>query len=115
MNVSEPIGLAPVVVLAFVRLVTHPSVAANPRSVGETRQIVESWLDAPHVRVLPTSSSLMARFFDLLDAVGMGGNLSTDALIAAHALNADAKVYSNDSDFSRFPGLDFRNPLVAKR
>jgi len=112
MNGTEPVGLPTVVVLAFVRLATHPTVAANPRSVPEVRRIVDSWLKAPHVRILPTSDSLVGRFFDLLSAAGRGGNLSTDALIAAHAQDAGAKVFTNDRDFSRFPGLVSVNPLA---
>lgn len=112
MNGTEPVGLPTVVVLAFVRLATHPTVAANPRSVPEVQLIVDSWLKAPHVRILPTSDSLVGRFFDLLRAAGSGGNLSTDALIAAHAQDAGAKVFTNDRDFSRFPGLVTVNPLA---
>jgi hypothetical protein len=112
MNGSEPVGLPPVVVLAFVRLTTHPSVAADPKSVAEVREVVDSWLQLPHVRILPTSGSLMRRFFDLLVAAGVGGNLSTDAMIAAHALDAGARLFTNDRDFSRFPGLVTVNPLA---
>lgn len=111
MNGSEPVGLPPVVLLAFVRLATHPSVAAHPRSVAEVRVIVDSWLQTPHVRVLPTSVSLIGRFFDMLVAAGHGGNLSTDALIAAHTLDAGARLYTNDRDFGRFPGVVTVNPL----
>ncbi len=38
-------------------------------------------------------------------------NLSTDALIAAHALEHGGVVCSNDRDFGRFKGLRWINPL----
>lgn len=34
-----------------------------------------------------------------------------DAHIAALALERQATVHSNDSDFDRFPGLQWHNPL----
>jgi predicted nucleic acid-binding protein len=38
--------------------------------------------------------------FSLLRDVGTGGNLSTDVQLAAFALEYDARVYSNDTDFA---------------
>lgn len=112
MNGSEPVGLPWVVVLAFVRLATHPKIAANPRPVEEVRDIVASWLNAPHVRMLPVEATLIGRFFDALCAAGQGGNLSTDALIAAHAIEARGRVFTADRDFARFPGVVAVNPLI---
>jgi len=39
------------------------------------------------------------------------GRLTTDAHLAALAVEHQAELHSNDSDFSRFPGLRWRNPL----
>ncbi len=111
MNGDEPIGLPWVVILAFVRLATHPTVAANPRAVPEVREIVESWVAAPHVRVLHGTRHTMNAFFDALESANLGGNLCTDALIAALALEAGARVFTNDRDFQRFAGLVAVNPL----
>ncbi len=113
MNGSEAVGLPWVVVLAFVRLATHPTIATHPRAVPEVRAIVESWLEFPHVRMLPTSPALVGRFFDALVAARQGGNLSTDALIAAHALEAGGRVFTADRDFLRFPGVLVVNPLIG--
>ena len=57
------------------------------------------------VRFLVPQASVFYRFFELLEQVGVGGNLTTDALIAAHALDSGATIHSNDADFSRFHGL----------
>lgn len=113
MNGDEPIGLPWVVILAFVRLATHPTVAANPRSVPEVREIVESWVAAPHVRVLHGTGQTMNAFFNALESARLGGNLCTDALIAALAIEAGARVFTYDRDFQRFPGLVAVNPLHA--
>lgn len=41
------------------------------------------------------------------------GNLVSDAAIAALALEHGVPVVSADSDFARFPGLSWTNPLAA--
>ena len=46
-----------------------------------------------------------------LEQTGVGGNLATDALIAAQAMEAGGRVFTNDRDFARFPGLVTENPL----
>jgi toxin-antitoxin system PIN domain toxin len=107
----EPVGLPWVVVLAFVRLVTHPTLSDNPMTVSKAREHVESWLACDHVRLLPAGAETFNRFFDLLAAVGTGGNLCTDALIAALAEEHGGQVYTNDVDFARFPGVVCKNPL----
>ncbi len=57
---------------------------------------------APRYRVVPNRSGL---------AAGVGANLTTDSHAAALAMEYQAEVHSNDTDFSRFPGLRWRNPL----
>lgn len=50
----------------------------------------------------------------LLENTGVGGNLTTDAQIAAMVLQEKAVLHSNDTDFLRFPGLRWHNPLTGK-
>lgn len=49
--------------------------------------------------------------FRLLRSIGTAGNLTTDAQIAAFAIENQAEVHSNDADFGRFEGLRWANPL----
>jgi len=42
---------------------------------------------------------------------GMAGNLTTDAHLAAVALELGASVCSTDADFGRFPGVERISPL----
>ena len=41
----------------------------------------------------------------------MAGNLTTDAHVAAMAIELGATVYSADHDFRRFPGVHHVDPL----
>jgi toxin-antitoxin system PIN domain toxin len=108
---TEPVGLAWIVVIAFVRLITHPTLSEHPFTVPQAEAAVRQWLDCSHVRLLAPRETTFDRFFSLLEEAGLGGNLATDALIAAHAEDFGGTVYSTDSDFDRFIGLRWKNPL----
>jgi toxin-antitoxin system PIN domain toxin len=111
---DEPVGLPWVVVLAFVRLTTHPVLMEQPFTIEEAQSAVDGWLARSHVQLLHPRTSTLNRFFSLLHAAGLGGNLSTDALIAAHAEEYGAVVHSTDRDFDRFPPVRWVNPIDRK-
>jgi toxin-antitoxin system PIN domain toxin len=111
----EPIGVPWVVILGFTRIMSHPSICTQPLGTEVIRGIVNTWIDRPQVRILSVSGDSLPRFFDLLHDIRLGGNLTTDALIALHAFEHSATVYSTDHDFNRFPGLKWVNPLKDKK
>ena len=48
----------------------------------------------------------------LLRDAGTAGNLTSDAHLAAMALELGASVCSTDADFGRFPGIERISPLL---
>ena len=58
-----------------------------------------------------TRGSGIPILFGLLGALGTGGNLTTDAHLAALAIEHQGELHSTDADFRRFAGLRWRNPL----
>ncbi len=56
----------------------------------------------------------LADVLGLLVESGTAGNLTTDAQIAALARQEKAVLHSNDTDFLRFPGIRWHNPLTGK-
>lgn len=48
----------------------------------------------------------------LVTAHGVRGNLVPDAMLAALALEHGLVLHSNDTDFARFAGLQWSNPLI---
>ena len=50
----------------------------------------------------------------LLQHTGTAGNLTTDAQIAALTLQEKALLHSNDTDFLRFSGIRWHNPLTGQ-
>lgn len=107
----ETVGIPWIVLLAFTRLLTSPQICQEPLTTEQVRDVVESWLGSPNVRIIQVSPRAVGGFFDLLDEAGMGGRLCTDALIALHAREHSATICSNDRDFERFPGVKCVNPL----
>lgn len=108
---SETVAFTWTVLLAFVRLVTQPRVFESPLTAGEALELVDSWLAQPCATVVHPTSRHTAVLRDLLEPLGTAGNLTTDAHLAALAIEHGAELCSADADFSRFPGLRWANPL----
>lgn len=113
LNQTEPIGLSWVVMLGFVRLTTHGHVLARPAAVADACARVREWLARPHATILEPGPRHAEILFSLLERVGTAGNLTTDAHLAALAIEHQAELQSTDADFSRFPGLRWSNPLAG--
>jgi uncharacterized protein len=112
MNGSELIGLPYEVCLGFVRIATHPRLGPATVPLAEASTLVESWLALPHARVLAPSDDHFRQVISLLAHCHGSGSLVSDATLAAHAIHHRATLCSNDSDFARFAGLDWKNPLL---
>ena len=110
-NGSERVGVPWIVTVGFVRLMTHPSVLAHPVTPDRAVDYVREWFSSPTVVPINPGTGHLDLFRRSLDAAGVGGNLVTDAHLAAVAQEYQAELHSNDTDFSRFPGLRCRNPL----
>ena len=111
MNGTEQIGLPWAVTTGFVRVVTGRALGDAPISTSFALEIVDDWFRNPLVRTINPGGRHLTLFRETLAAAGVGGNLVTDAHIAALAMEYNAEVHSADYDFSRFPGLRWRNPL----
>ena len=109
---DRPVGIAPVVLFGFLRLSTNRRVFAKPLSVPDAIGRVRMWFDQPHTTCLVPGSQHLEIALRLLAQLGTGSNLTTDVQIAAHALEHNGEVHSNDGDFSRFQGLRWINPLA---
>ena len=112
---NEAVGIPAVVSVGFVRIATNPTFAGRRVTLSETLSLVESWLNYPHIAELLPATGHFALFQGILESAGVGGRLATDAHIAALAIENDAELHSNDTDFSRFPGLRWHNPLAGTR
>lgn len=111
LNGTEPVAIPWVVVLGFLRLMTHRSVLIHPMSPTEALAPIRAWFAQPNVEHLEPGPQHVDLLDRLLSAIGTAGNLTTDAHLAALAIEHQCELHSNDNDFARFPGLRWRNPL----
>lgn len=107
----ETIALPWVVLLGFIRITTRRAAFANPFSPAHAPDVVDQWLAQPCTTVIHPTERHPAILRDLIAATGTAGNLTTDAHLAALAIEHGAQLCSADNDFSRFPGLRWINPL----
>jgi uncharacterized protein len=110
---TETVALAWAVALAFVRLTTKPQVMANPFSAEEALDVVDGWLARPNVVVAHPTDRHASILRELLRPLGAGGNLTSDAHLAALSIEHGAELCSSDADFSRFSGVRWSDPLRA--
>lgn len=109
---SEGVGLPWVVLLAFLRITTGRRIFERPLTVESANAYVDQWLSQPVVTIVVPGIGHWSILRNLLAQTGTGGNLTTDAHIAALALEYGCTVYSSDNDFKRFVGLSHVNPLA---
>ncbi len=112
LNGSRPVGLPWVTILGFIRVATHPRVLERPLSPQAACAPARAWLERPLVAILHPGERHAEILFGLLDRLGTGGNLTTDAHLAALCIEHQAELHSTDADFSRFSGLRWKNPLA---
>ena len=111
LNGSQMVGLSWVALLGFIRLLTNPRIFQNPYSPGEILTIVGTWLEQPHVKIIHPSERHFTLLAELIRQIGTAGNLTTDAHLAALAIERGLVLQTTDADFARFPGLKWENPI----
>lgn len=99
--------------IGFLRLTTRPRGARDPWPIEQALDVVDSWLAQPVAAIVRPTDRHAAVLRDLLVPLGVGGNLTNDAHLAALAIEHGATLCSHDNDFSRFKGLDWVDPLAA--
>lgn len=110
-----PWGLPWPCVHEFLAIVTHPRVFDPPSPVDDARKTVDGLLEAPTVHLLTEMSGYWPILSELLAASRVVGPRVHDARIAALCrLHAIDELWTADRDFSRFPGLRIRNPLLHR-
>jgi hypothetical protein len=100
------------VLLAFLRVTTRRGILERPLPADNAVASIDSWLQHPCVELVVPGPNHWAILRALLMASGAAGNLTSDAHLAAHALEGGWTLVSTDNDFRRFSGLSLLNPTV---
>jgi toxin-antitoxin system PIN domain toxin len=112
LNGTVLLGLTAPTLFGYLRVATSGRVLASAMSVDEAIGRVRQWLAQPNTRFIVPGPAHLDIAFGLLEGIGTGTNMTTDVQLAAHAIEQDAELHSNDADFGRFPGLRWVDPLT---
>ena len=107
----EPVGLAWITCLAYIRIFTNPRAVRSPVTTEQATKTVNNWVAQPITKIVNPGQYFWPIFQKLLIQGQANSNLSSDAFLAALAIENDCILYSSDADFSRFADLRWKNPL----
>ena len=106
------VGLPWIAVLAFVRITTRAGIMATPLSIVQAVGFIDDWLAQPYVALVGPGDAHWPVLKNLLITAGAAGNLTSDAHLAALAIEHGCEIASADNDFRRFTGVTLVNPLA---
>jgi len=107
---NETVALPWTSLMAFLRLTTRIGLFPQPLDVDTALEQVRTWLSSDATVVVEPTSRHFEILAGMLADVGTGGNLVTDAHLAALALEHRATIVTFDNDFDRFPGVRWERP-----
>jgi toxin-antitoxin system PIN domain toxin len=98
----------------FLAIVTHPRIYEPPTPLQRALEQVDAWLEAPGLVLLSESPGYWLQLRTSLETGRVVGGQVHDARVAALCRQHGVReLWSADRDFSRFPDVSVRNPLVS--
>jgi toxin-antitoxin system PIN domain toxin len=98
----------------FLSIVTHPRIYSPPTAAKRALEQVDDWLRAPTLVLIGETSGYWEVLQRLvLDAKIVGPRIHDARVAAICIFHRVTELWTADRDFSRFPGVSTRNPLVA--
>lgn len=97
-----------------ISILTHPKIFVPPSSVEEAFRVIAAVIDLPQVSVIGETHNHLELLRGLMDHPRIRGPKIHDAKIASICIGHGVdELWTADRDFSFFPALKTRNPLVA--
>ena len=109
---ASPVGLPWQTLSAFMRIVTNPRLTGKRFTPAEVVEIVDQWVNQPNVRLLGPGDNHWSFLRQMIVDGQVRGPLITDAQLAALTIEYGGVLHTTDRDFSRFPGLRWKNPIA---
>lgn len=100
-------------ILEFFAIVTHARIYDPPSKPSAATLQIDAWLASPSVVLLAETAGYWTELRGMLKQSRISGAAVHDARVAALCrVHGVRELWTADRDFSRFPGLRTRNPLV---
>jgi len=107
-NGEQAYGMSPQVLASVIRITTHPRIFAHPDRREDAVAFAATLLEQPHCQIIQPGSRHWRIFTRLCQSADAYGNLVQDAWLAALAIESGCEWITNDRDFARFDGLQWR-------
>ena len=111
-NGHEAYAISDLVLSGFLRIVTHPKIFRIPSTLDQALGFTAQLRDRPHCVPIVPGPRHWEIFTDLCRTAEVKGNLVPDAYLAALAIESGSEWITCDRDYSRFPALRWRHPLL---
>jgi toxin-antitoxin system PIN domain toxin len=101
------------VVMAYLRIATHPAIFERPLSPEEATSNIDVLLGQPHVRPLGEMDGFWEMYRRTTGGLVVRGNLVPDAhLVALLLQHGVTTLWTHDRDFRKFEGIRVRDPFA---
>lgn len=110
-NSDQAYGFSDLVLGGFLRVVTHPRIFNPPSDLASALAFVQAIRSQPNAVPITCGPRHWEIFRNLCQSAGVKGNLIPDAYLAALAIESGSEWVTTDRDYSRFPGLKWRQPF----
>jgi hypothetical protein len=98
----------------FLAIATHPRIFRTPTPVQVALDQVDAWFESPSLALLAEDGAYWDTLRTLVEQARVEGPRVHDARVAALCLrHAIRELWTADRDFSLFPALRVRNPLIG--
>lgn len=111
MDKRADVALALPTISAFLRVTTHRGIRHQPAEMDQAIAVIDELLSHSNVHLLIESPAHWPILKELLKDAQIAGNMVSDAVVAALAIEHGAALCTNDRDFSRFSKLKIVNPF----
>lgn len=95
----------------LLRIATHPRIFDPPDPVNDVLKFIDQLRSLPHCIVAQPGDRHWEIFVELCRKGNAGGNLISDAYLAAIVIELGAELVTDDRGFGRWPGLRWRHPV----
>lgn len=110
----RPWGIPIHCLVEFAAVVSNPRIWKEPSRAEDIRAQVDAWRTSPDLHLLADDATVWDRCLRLVERGAVEAGRWYDARIAAACLaHGVRELWTVDRDYSRFPELPVRNPLLA--